>query len=174
MIWEHQRSPSVPSARRLADHRENNSLGVLSHTPAEVKGLATTQPYCQNIVLFYQFYLPWNLWSTRPDFSHVSFAFTSPQFPFLLSPLSTQFLSAIILQFSFLCFSSYQFLTILVSLLFLFLHSANCSPVSVLLLFLQILYLIILPFIPGLLTQSSFFYTMFSTIQCTIQTALLP
>lgn len=42
---------------------------------------------------------------------------------------------------------------ILVSVLFLFLHTENCSPVSVLLLLLQILYL---PFIPGLVTQSFF------------------
>lgn len=53
MTLEHQRSPSVPLACSLwlAGHRQSSSLGVLSHIPAEAKGLATTEPYCQNIVL---------------------------------------------------------------------------------------------------------------------------
>lgn len=81
---------------------------------------------------------------------------------FSLNPISICYYSKMLLSSLLLLLVTH----FLVLLLFLFLHSASCSPVSVPLVLLQILYLIIIPFIPDLLTQSAFSYTMFSTIQC--------
>lgn len=79
---EHPGSPAVPLAccLWLADYREKNSLGVLSHTSAEAEGLATTKPHCQNVLVLHQFYLPWNFCYTMADFCHVFRSYMTPGF----------------------------------------------------------------------------------------------
>ena len=97
---EHQRSPSVPltCSLWLADHRKNNSLGVLCHTSTEAKGPASTESYCQNIVLFYS--------STHLGISGLIFSnvfclyITAVSLLILpcLNPISTWYYSTIILS----------------------------------------------------------------------------
>lgn len=155
MTLEHQRSPPVPLACSLwlAGHRENSSLGVLSRIPAEAKGLATTEPYCQNIVL--STYLGISgpvalgfLLCLLPLHYPVFFLILSS-----LNPISVCYYSIIPLSFLLLLLVSHYSCFTSIPIF----DSANCSFISVLLCLLQILYLIILPFIRGLLTQSSFF-----------------
>lgn len=160
MTPKQQRNPSLSLACSLwlADHRQNNFRGVLSHAPAEAKRLANTEPYIKTLSF-----------STHLGIS----AFTSPQFPYLSSPLSTQFLAAILavtILFSMLllllvshyfCFTAVPIFAF--SKLFPSLSSFAVAPDPV---FHNS------PF-HSLSSHTLFFCTMFSTIQYTIQTVCL-
>lgn len=112
-------SPAVPLAccLWLADYREKNSLGALSHTAAEAEGLAT-KPHCQNVLVLYHIYLPWNLCYARADFCHVFCSYMTPSF--LSYSLLSQYNFYVLLfynspffapptSFSFFSFHSYFF-----------------------------------------------------------------